>query len=216
MRTVSLTLGFLVALAANASASTGVLSGMTFVVDAGHGTRLPNGRPLNPGAVGSRGVQEMRVTLAVAEYLAALLRLDGARVVLTRSYAHPYRIATNRRKDNRARAALANSLAATAFISIHADASTDHRKHGFSVFWLRPNSAALAQNVRSALRPLGLGQAAFHRRKLAVTDEARVPAVLVEIGFITNPQQSRLLTSPPFERREAVALRHAVVETFAE
>ena len=150
---------FLVALAlvpAAPSAAAGSLSGMTFVVDAGHGTRYPDGSPLNVGAVGPDGVQEAKVTLAVAEDLAGLLRTGGARVALTRSYAHPYRVATNLRKDNRARAALANAMRATAFISIHADSSLDPRKRGISVFWLHPNSARLARNVRAALAPLAL------------------------------------------------------------
>jgi N-acetylmuramoyl-L-alanine amidase len=209
---------FLVALAlvpAAPSAAAGSLSGMTFVVDAGHGTRYPDGSPLNVGAVGPDGVQEAKVTLAVAEDLAGLLRTGGARVALTRSYAHPYRVATNLRKDNRARAALANAMRATAFISIHADSSLDPRKRGISVFWLHPNSARLARNVRAALAPLALGESEFRPRELAVTEEARVPAVLVELGFVSNPGQERLLATPACEGREAVALRDALAETFA-
>jgi N-acetylmuramoyl-L-alanine amidase len=55
---------------------------------------------------------------------------------------------------------------------------------------------------------------AFHPRHLAVTDEARVPAVLVELGFVSNPVQEHLLATPSFQRREARALFDAVVDTF--
>lgn len=197
-----------------AQASERPLAGTSFVVDPGHGVRYPDGSPLNPGAVAPNGVEEMQIVLKVGEQLAARLQADGARVVLTRSYAHPYRIATSAPRDNRARAALANGLGATAFIALHCDASTDPSKRGTSVFWLRSNSVALAANIRRDLAPLGLGESEFRPRRLAVTDEARVPAVLVELGFITNMPQQRLLLEDAFEAREVRALEAALIATF--
>ncbi len=197
------------------AAETRRLSDDVFVVDPGHGTRYADGAPNNVGAVGPSGVLENAVTLAVAEKLATLLRGAGARVRLTRSYAHPYRISDDKRRDNRSRAALANRLHATAFLAIHADASTDRSVRGTSVFWLRPNSVTLANAVRARLAPLQLGESAFHARDLAVTNEARVPAVLVELGYISNPQQERELADPAFEARQARALFEAIADTFA-
>jgi N-acetylmuramoyl-L-alanine amidase len=191
------------------------LSGKVFVVDPGHGVRYPDGSPLNVGAVGAGGLEESKITLAIAEDLARRLRAAGARVVLTRSFAKPYRVGTVVRVDNRARAALANRLGATAFIAVHADGSLDPAKRGTSVFWLRPNSEALARAVRAHLAPLGLGESEFRVRDLAVTSEARVPAVLVEIGFVSNPAQAQLIATPSFQEREAQALFDAVAQVFA-
>jgi len=196
------------------AAQSPTLRGATFVVDPGHGTRYPDGSALNVGAVGPHGVEEQKVTLAVGEDLAALLRGAGARVALTRSFAAPYRTGTDKRLDNRARAALANRLGATAFIAIHADSSVDPTAHGTSVFWLRPNSVRLANAVRARLSPLGLGESQFRARDLAVTNEARVPAVLVELGFVSNPREERLLATPSFQRREAAALFVALTDAF--
>jgi N-acetylmuramoyl-L-alanine amidase len=190
------------------------LGGETFVVDPGHGTRYPNGTALNVGAVGPGGVEERRVTLTIGEDLAALLRAAGARVILTRSYAQPYRVATDIVGDNRARAALANQVRATAFIALHADASLDSAAHGISVFWLHANSVPLANAIRAQLAPLHLGLAAFHARSLAVTRVATVPAVLVELGFITNPRDEGLLQTSAFQKREAQALFTAIAQTF--
>jgi len=206
---------FLGAAAPVPAAGRASLAGDLFVVDPGHGTRYPDGRELNVGAVGPDGVEERVVVLAVGEDLAALLRAAGAGVVLTRSFAAPYRTATVLSADNRARAALANRLGATAFIAIHADAALDRSARGTSVFWLRPNSRPLAAAVRAQLAPFGLGEAAFRIRDLAVTNEARVPAVLVELGFISNPAQERLLATPAFQRREARALYRAIASVFA-
>ncbi|HTV72352.1 MAG TPA: N-acetylmuramoyl-L-alanine amidase [Candidatus Acidoferrales bacterium] len=205
----------LLALGAAPSRADGAsLHGRLFVLDPGHGVLTPSGAPLNVGAVGPDGVQEQRVALSVADDLAQLLRAAGARVVMTRTEAHPFRIATDRRVDNRARAALANRLGATAFIAIHCDSSLDPAMRGISVFWLRPNSAALAYAVRAQLRPLALGESQFRTRDLAVTSEARVPAILVELGFLSNRVQEHLLASADFQRREALALFRAVEMVF--
>jgi len=200
--------------AAPAFAAAPLFAGETFVLDPGHGARYPDGSPLNVGAVGPDGIQEQAVALAVAESLATLLRAAGARVVLTRSRAHPYRTGTVVRLDNRARAALANRLGATAFVAIHADASTSPQQRGISVFWLRPNSLRLAIAMRRNLDALELGESEFRVRDLAVTSEARVPAVLVELGFISNPVQERLLANSAFQNREARALYTALAQTF--
>jgi len=202
------------ALGAGASSAVRALTGRTFVVDPGHGTRFPGGAPLNVGAVGPHGVGEAVVTLAVAEDLAALLRAQGARVELTRTAARPYRTGTVLRLDNRARAALANRIGATAFVAIHADASTAPSARGTSVFWLRPNSEPLARAMRRSLATLGMGEAAYRARDLAVTNEARVPAVLVELGFVSNPEQERALATPSYQHRAAQALDAALLETF--
>lgn len=190
------------------------LSGRLFVVDPGHGVRTPSGAPLNVGAVGPHGVEEQNVVLEVGDDVAAFLRGAGARVVMTRTDARPYRLGTDRRLDNRSRAALANALGATAFIALHCDSSLDPRKAGTSVFWLRANSEALARAIRAHLVPLALGESEFHPRDLAVTRQARVPAVLVELGFVSNSRQEALLASPAFQKREAQALFDAIMETF--
>lgn len=191
------------------------LSGLLFVIDPGHGTRTPQGAALNVGAVSVSGVSEAAINLRVGEKVAALLRAQGARVILTRSFVQPFRIGTIVRRDNRARAALANRLGATAFVAIHCDSSTDRSRRGYSVFWLHRNSEALAQNMRAALSALRLGESQFRQRDLAVTSEARIPAVLVELGFISNPAQAARLLSPTFEELEARAILMAVEKTFA-
>lgn len=196
------------------SAQAASLSGQMFVIDPGHGVRWPGGAPLNVGAVSRTGLPEAAINLRVSERVAALLRAQGARVVLTRSFSQPLRIATSSHVDNRARAALANRLAATAFVAIHCDSSLDASRHGYSVFWLHPNSGRLAQNMRAAFSSLTLGESQFRRRDLAVTSEAKVPAVLVELGFISNPRQAARLRSEPFQDLEASAIVAALSKTF--
>jgi N-acetylmuramoyl-L-alanine amidase len=211
-------LGAFVALLLNATClpadAAPLLAGRIFVIDPGHGTRLPNGDWLNTGAAGPHGVAERDVVLAVGEKLARRLRALGASVELTRSYAQPVRTATNKSRDNRARAKLANDLGATAFLALHCDSSLDPAARGTSIFWLHDDSVALARAVRAHLAPLGLGESQYRARDLAVTDEARVPAVLVELGYISNPAQEKLLASAAFQDRVAQALAGALVQLF--
>jgi N-acetylmuramoyl-L-alanine amidase len=214
IRRVAMCVALLLTTAPAVAVAASTLSGETFVLDPGHGTRYPDGSSLNVGAVGPHGVQEQIVTLDVAEDAAARLRELGATVVLTRTRAHPFRVGTDKRLDNRARAALANRIGATAFVAIHADSSLSSAQSGTSVFWLRSNSVALANAMRASLRSLGLGESEFRNRDLAVTNEARVPAVLVELGFVSNPAQEALLATPSFQEREARALVAAIVRTF--
>jgi N-acetylmuramoyl-L-alanine amidase len=74
----------------------------------------------------------------------------------------------------------------------------------------------LANAMRAELATLQLGESEFRPRHLAVTDEARVPAVLVELGFVSNRTQERLLATPAFQAREAGALYRALVKTFGK
>lgn len=191
------------------------LSGRVFVIDPGHGVLRLGGAPLNVGAVSPDGLSEAAINLRVGEKIATLLRAEGARVVLTRSFLEPFRVGTNVRRDNRARAALANRLGATAFVAIHCDSSLDPSRRGYSVFWLHRNSRTLAQNMRAAFSSLDLGESQFRQRDLAVTSEAKVPAVLVELGFISNSAQAAHLRDPPFQEVEARAIVKALEQTFA-
>ncbi|MDQ6827226.1 MAG: N-acetylmuramoyl-L-alanine amidase [Candidatus Eremiobacteraeota bacterium] len=200
--------------AALSSAQAATLPRRLFVIDPGHGVRTPSGAPLNVGAVSRWGLSEARINVLVSERVAARLRAKGARVILTRSFSHVYRTNTDPRSDNRARAALANRLAATAFIAIHCDSSLDPLRHGYSVFWLHQNSVRMAANMRRALSSLGLGESQFRPRELAVTKQATVPAVLVELGFISNRKQAARLADPRFQDREASAIVSALQETF--
>jgi len=117
---------------------------------------------------------------------------------LTRSYVAPYRTGTVLRLDNRARAALANRLGATAFVAIHADASLARARARHERLLVARQLAAAGEGRSRATRPARPWRSAFHPRDLAVTSEARVPAVLVEVGFISNPVQERLLATRRF------------------
>jgi N-acetylmuramoyl-L-alanine amidase len=108
------------------------------VVDAGHGGH-------DPGALGSRGLREKDVTLAISRRLVALINDEpGMRGVLTRS--------DDRFLDLRARMERARSVSADLFISIHADAAMNRSARGSTVYVLSEKAASDEASRRLAAR----------------------------------------------------------------
>jgi len=194
------------------------------MLDPGHGGK-------DPGAIGVSGTYEKHVAFATAQELKRQLEAGGrCRVALTRSrdvfIPLPGRVA------------IARDHGAALFMSMHADAVSDHSVRGASVYTLSdmasdPQTAALAarensvdrlgpalggvppdvaaRQVVGALQPdVGLlGNPARHAQ-FAVLKASDVPSVLVEMGFMSNLLDEAALRRAEHRIRVAAALRHAV------
>lgn len=165
------------------------------VVDAGH-----NPQGVNAGAEGN-GLREQDINYAVAEELAALLRDDpNFEVRLTRNTPTEVLGTTNASSLQR-RVQIANEWPADYFISIHANASTNPEANGTEVYTFRNTGAAheLAEEIQAAIveeldmRDLGVKT----NPSLYVLRRTAMPAVLVELGFITNREDARKMDSNP-------------------
>lgn len=180
----------------------------TIVIDPGHGG-------YDPGAIGGpQGPYEKNINLSISLILAGFLRSHHFHAYLTRTADQapsgpPFRNS----RDLHLRAALARQWHATIFVSIHTNAEPTGQASGPIVYYRAgsPASLALAHRVSSALASLS-GRAVPPRpiRQL-VLQEAGVPAVNVEVGFITHPlDQSRLVNSQ-YQTRLAQAIDQGVV-----
>lgn len=168
---------------------------MRVVIDPGHGAP-------DPGARG-RMSNEADINLDVAVELSKILSSMGIVAPLTRT--GPERIhRDNRNVDLSARPAMANRLKADAFISIHCNGAVAPEANGFEIYttpgqnrsdilataifesW---SKAFPAQRKRTDYRDNDPDKEA----NLKVLRETNCPAVLVEFGFITNPQEERFL-----------------------
>ena len=170
---------------------------MKICIDPGHGGK-------DPGAIGFDPfyVEEKIVDLAIALELEAQLESIGHWTVVTR------------RKDRSlglsSRANFANRLKADLFVSIHSNAAADPAVEGMEVFHY-PGSTA---GRKAATEVLGSLQTAFpdHRSRgvkeanFAVLRLTKMPAILVETEFLTNPRQLQFLTDPLNQELIAVAL----------
>lgn len=190
---------------------TNPLADMTIVVDPGHGGP-------DPGAGGPTGTQEKNNTLPVGLELAGLLRSAGAQVILTRSTDVTPAVGTySQLSDLQARTKIANDQNADLFISLHNDAFSNPAAGGTTTYYssvspVNAQSKALAESIQSelvkviVLNDRGVKDAAFY-----VLKNTKMPAVLVEIGFISNPSEEQLLGSLDFQRKAALGVYRGIL-----
>jgi N-acetylmuramoyl-L-alanine amidase len=171
-------------------------------LDAGHGGS-------DPGAIGPTGVREKDVTLAIVQDLRALLARQHVDVVMIRE--------SDVFVPLEDRAQIAARGGATLFVSIHANAAVDSNANGTQAFYATPQSAPLAAVVLDELsRAIGLAPrgASLARFKVLV-DSDRIPAILVETAFITNPREEQMLRDPGMQQIIAQGILRGIVRFLA-
>ncbi|NLM38324.1 MAG: N-acetylmuramoyl-L-alanine amidase [Firmicutes bacterium] len=178
------------------------LAGVKVVVDAGHGG-------WDPGAVGVNGLTEKQINLQVAKALRnCLVEYGGAQVVMTRTDDSYVSLA--------ARVQKANAAWADRFVSVHHNGSLNPAHNGTSVYSAKNGSAAshdLRDKVQkrllqmTGLRDLGANTANYY-----VLRNTRMPAVLTEASFITNPTEEAKLRDPGYLWRQAYYIYLGLVD----
>ncbi|MBE0503973.1 MAG: N-acetylmuramoyl-L-alanine amidase [Desulfuromonadales bacterium] len=168
------------------------------VIDPGHGGD-------DPGAISPEGVKEKDLTLALALRLEKLLKMEGlAPLRLTRD--GDYVVPLSRRAGKIHGAPAENLL-----VSLHMSAWKSSQTHGCTIYFLplrdnEENSFLLAQSLDAALQGAGVADCTFERVTLSPLNRTPFPAVLLELGYLTNPDEFGLLSSPDGQERIARAL----------
>ena len=195
------------------------------VLDPGHDLRANSEtEPIGPGSStlkikdggGTHGVvsglREADLDLAVALRLRVLLERAGMHVVMTRTRTAGTSI------GNVARARIANRARARLFLRIHADGSTDPSARGTHTLYpayrrgwtddVYAQSRRAAVIVQRSLRSsLGFPDRGLQERSdFTGFNWADVPVILVEMGYMTNPTEDRLLATRAYQQRAAVGL----------
>ena len=166
-------------------------------IDQGHN---PSG--VNAGAEGN-GLREQDVTYNVGIYLANLLN-DDPRFTARVSRPTPETVlGTSNATSLQARVNMANSWPADYFISIHANASENPDINGTEAYVSSTDSAAwyLAQNIVTEIvrRTSTKYNGVFSRPSLYVLKNTKMPAVLVELGYITNYEDNQRMINEPYQ-----------------
>ncbi|TEB08239.1 Germination-specific N-acetylmuramoyl-L-alanine amidase precursor [Pelotomaculum schinkii] len=194
------------------------LANRVIVVDPGHGG-------IDPGAVGKDGLLEKDITLTVGKRLAANLGQAGAMVLLTRetdtdlSDSTTLGAAAKKREDLQRRVALANDNQADLYVSIHVNSFASPDRRGAQTF-VQPGKedslkasryiqAELARLLRNTTRQPA--EVDYY-----VTKNTAMPAVVVEIGFLTNDAEAKLLGDPAYQGKVAWAIYAGLVKYFSE
>ncbi|MGX0400861.1 N-acetylmuramoyl-L-alanine amidase [Staphylococcus pasteuri] len=146
------------------------LKGKTIVLDPGHG-----GRDQGASSNTSSKSLEKVYTLKTAKELKALLEKEGAHVKMTRSDD------TYVSLDDR-------NIKGDAFISIHNDSLDSPNANGVTVYWLQDNQESLAQTLISSIQKKSLlTNKEARQQNYQVLRQTNIPAVLLELGYISNP-----------------------------
>ena len=160
-------------------------------IDQGHNPQNPNA-----GAEGN-GLREQDLTYEIGVQLAALLRADPRFDVRLSRNAPDENLGTSNASSLAARTTAANAWGADYFISIHLNASEYSSANGSEAFVYALGGVAedFARNILDGLteatgfRDLGV----FSRPSLYVLRRTSMPATLVEVGFISNPEEAAFM-----------------------
>lgn len=197
-------------------------------IDPGHQARGSNSaEPVGPGsgttkpevASGAAGVvtktPEYEINLQIATKLKSLLEKSGVRVVMTRTSSEV-------NISNVERAQIASRAKADLFVRIHCDSSEDRSYHGISTLypaknaWTSPffdkslKAAELIQ--KSIIREVGSGNLGIvPRNDLTGFNWSKVPVVLVESGFLSNPFEDKELNDPTYQLKLARGVSRGIL-----
>ena len=167
-------------------------------IDPGHGGR-------DPGAVGQGGLQEKDVNLAVAKKVAKHLESMGYEAILTRSQDEYVSL--------EARSKLANLHRVSVFVSIHCNSAENRAAQGTETFCYPTSSEGktLAEMVQRELisRAGGKDRGVKHAN-FQVLRETAMPAILVELAFISNENEEHKLSNSSFQDSCALAISEGV------
>ena len=165
-------------------------------IDQGHN---PSGH--NTGAVGN-GLVEQDITYQVGVYLADLLRADPRFEVRLSRNTPDEILGTNNTTSLAARVGAANRWPADYFVSIHCNANVNPDIHGTEVYVYRQNTQAywLAQHVLAGIvaRVGTRDNGVRVRPSLYVLRRTQMPAILVELAYLTNTSDAMKLENDPF------------------
>ncbi len=190
------------------------LSGRAVVIDPGHGGS-------DSGAIGSTGVMEKEVTLSVSKKIRELLERSGARVRMTRlTDVDVYAPNDTAKEELQARCDVVNQLpGAEAFVSVHCNSFSNPAAHGMETYYYAPSAGGrrLAARLNEELaRAGGLYNRGVKQAEFYVLKHNRVPASLIEIGFISNEREEAMLRDESYQWKIAGAAVRALARYFSE
>ena len=171
----------------------------TVVIDPGHGGR-------DPGAVGINGLQEKYVVNDIAPRVAAILREQGANVVMTRN--------SDIEVDLEPRVQTAERANASIFVSIHANAISLSRPdvNGLETFYASDSGHRLADTVHATvLRTMGMRDRGVRSARFYVIRRTSMPAILIETGFVTGSEDYNNLADPAWRERMSQAIAQGIL-----
>lgn len=196
------------------------VSGKTIVLDAGHG--YPD-----KGAENSAGVSESSINLAITKKLQALLEQSGCNVILTRSDENGiYDLNSNTIREKKVsdiknRVKIGNESSADVFISIHLNKIPQSQYYGWQTFFKQNNekSEQLAKSIQGELNSSIQRENKREALKISgkyIVEHVEIPTVIVECGFLSNPEEQNLLKEDYYQNKLAWGIYNGIMDYFYE
>jgi len=190
------------------------------VLDAGHGGE-------DGGAVSLTGVPESQINLAIVLKLRDVLGLYGVDPVLLRETdvslhdSGAKTLREKKRSDLKNRVAAIEDIKGGTLLSIHQNTYPGSRYRGTHVFYApTEGSKSLAEHIqnsiKTALQPSNERAVKQIPDTVYIMNHITCPAVLVECGFLTNPEEEALLRNEDYQRKLAAVIAGAWLTTQAE
>lgn len=181
----------------------------TVTLDAGHGG-------FDSGNIGQSGVKEKDVDLSVALKVGKILKDNGVNVVYTRESD---RVSWDKNTDLQARFDISNNAKSDLFLSIHVNSyEANTSTNGIETYYSNSDSIgkSVAQQVQDQLiSNTGLANRGIKEGGLPheILRGTSAPAVMVQLGFMTNPKESVLVGSDDFQNKSAVGIANGVLKS---
>lgn len=172
---------------------------LVVVLDAGHGGR-------DPGAIGIGGLQEKNVVMNITRQVSAILEGQGVRTVLTRT--GDYEVELQPRVD------MAERVNGTVFVSIHANSISMSRPdvNGIETYYYN-SGLGLAQTIHTnLLQATGANDRRVRQARFYVLRNTSMPAVLLEVGFVTGADDAPRLANPAYQTALAQAIARGILQ----
>lgn len=200
------------------TASTPV-TGHSIVLDAGHG--LPDG-----GAENNTGLTEEKINLDIVLKLQKLLEASNCTIILTRSdengiYSTDAKTLREKKvSDLKNRVNIANNLEADIFVSIHLNKIAQSKYFGWQTFYKKNSeegknlSLSIQENLNSSIQIENKRQPQTITGKYII-DNVKIPTVIVECGFLSNPTEAKHLEQDSYQEKIAWGIYTGIMDFFS-
>ena len=175
---------------------------ITVVVDAGHGG-------IDSGKVGVNGALEKEVNLSIAKKLAARLEENGITAVLTReedSGLYDEGEANKKQQDMKRRCAAIDEMEPFLAVSIHQNSYTESSVKGPQVFAQGRELAAALQEALNEMLEIERPREIKANDSYYLLRKTKSPTVIVECGFLSNPEEAEKLVTDAYQETVAEAV----------
>ena len=195
------------------------INNKVIVIDAGHGLT-------DEGAVGFNGTTEQAINLSISLKLQKLIEQSGAKVVLTRSdengiYSLDSKSIRNKKvSDIKNRVEIGNNSNADVFISIHLNKYPPSEIYrGWQTFYQNNNEKSkqlsnIIQNNLSNNIEFKNDRTPMPITGIYIMDHVQIPSVIIECGFLSNPEEVRLLKEDTYQNKLAWGIYTGLQEYF--